>query len=143
MKTWFKCTARYQKQDDEGRIKRVTEKYLVDAVSFTDAETNIFTRLEKEISGVEIVNISKFNITEVINYEDSEDWYKCKMTFISVEEESEKAKKVTNNVLVSASSVKEAEERLTDNLSSMLVPFEIPSISKTDIIDVYVFESED
>ena len=145
MKTWYTCKIKYQKQTDEGLLKAVTEAYLVDAVSFTEAEARITEVMAPEISGEMLVSgISKANFTEIINYEDSDKWYKCKVTYISVDADSGgKEKKISTYFLVSANSLKQAYERVDDNLSSMLVPFDIPSISITPIIDVFPFMSDD
>ena len=50
MKTWFTCKVKYQKQDDEGRIKNVTEAYLTDALSFTEAEARIYEEMGQFIN---------------------------------------------------------------------------------------------
>jgi len=145
MKTWYICKIKYQKQTDEGLLKAVTEAYMVDAVSFTEAEARITEVMAPEISGEFLVTgISKGNFTEIVNYEDSDKWYKCKVTYISVDGDSGgKEKKVSTYFLVSANSLKEAYERVDDSLSSMLVPFDIPSISITNIIDVFPFMSDE
>lgn len=145
MKTWYICKIKYQKQTDEGLLKAVTEAYLVDAVSFTEAEARITEVMAPEISGEMLVSgISKANYTEIVNYEDTDKWYKCKVTYISVDGDSGgKEKKVSTYFLVSASTLKEAYERVDDSLSSMLVPFDIPSISITNIIDVFPFMSDE
>ena len=145
MKTWYICKIKYQKQTDEGLLKAVTEAYLVDAVSFTEAEARITEVMAPEISGEMLVSgIAKANYTEIVNYEDSDKWYKCKVTYISVDGDTGgKEKKVSTYFLVSANSLKEAYERVDDSLSSMLVPFDIPSISITNIVDVFPFMSDE
>ena len=145
MKTWYICKIKYQKQTDEGLLKAVTEAYLVDAVSFTEAEARITEVMAPEITGEFLVTgISKGNFTEIVNYEDSDKWFKCKVTYISVDgDASGKEKKVSTYFLVSANSLKESYERVEDSLSSMLVPFDIPSISVTNIIDVFPFMDDD
>lgn len=144
MKTWFICKVKYQKQTDEGLLKAVTEPYMVDAVSFTEAEARIYDVLAPEIQGEMLVTgISKGNFTEVINFDDSDKWYKCKVTYISIEGDGGKEKKVSTYFLVSANSLKEAYERVEESLNNMLVPFDIPSIAVTPIIDVFPFMGED
>ena len=144
MKTWFICKVKYQKQTDEGLLKAVTEPYMVDAVSFTEAEARIYEVLAPEIQGEMLVSgITKGNFTEVINFEDSDKWYKCKVTYISIDGDGGKEKKVSTYFLVSANSLKEAYERVEESLSSMLVPFDIPSIAVTPIIDVFPFMNEE
>lgn len=144
MKIWFTCKAKYGKENDEGIMKQVTEAYLVDAVSYTDAETRIYAAMEQNIAGeFAITAITKSNISEVINYEDSDYWYKCKVTYSTVDGDSEKEVKINTYFLVGAEDVRQAFVRVEDNLSSMLVPFEIPSIAKTNIVEVYPYVEED
>jgi hypothetical protein len=145
MKTWYNCKIKYQKQTDEGLLKAVTENYLVDDVSFTEAEARITEIMTPEISGeMMVTGIATANYTEILSYEDSDKWFKGRVTYISVDGDSGgKEKKVSTYFLVSANSSKEALERIDDSLSSMLVPFDIPSVSKTNIVDVFPFISED
>lgn len=144
MKQWFNCKARYQKQDDEGKISRVTESYLIDATNYIEAETRFHEEMEKLIDGTfDVASVTKTNITEVMNFEDSEEWYKVKVQYVSIDEESEKAKTITSYFLVTAESVKETFERVEDNLNHMIVPFELPAISLTSIVDVFPYVAKD
>ncbi|MFY0689041.1 MAG: DUF4494 domain-containing protein [Cyclobacteriaceae bacterium] len=143
MKIWYTCKAKFNKEDDEGILKQVTEAYLLDAMSYTEAESRIYEVLEKEISGEFHVNtITKTNITEVIPNEQAEIWFKCKAVYTTVDGDSAKEVKINMYFLVSANDVKEAFEMVTQSLSGMLVPFEIPSIAKTSIVEVYPFIEE-
>jgi len=144
MKVWYNCKVKYGRETEDGFMKQITEDYLVDAISYTEAESRIYGIMENHVSGEFSVNsISKTNITEVINYEDEESWYKCKVTYSTVDGDSGKDMKVTAYFLVSASHVKMAFERVEDNLSSMLVPFDIPAITLTKIIDVFPLEMDE
>lgn len=144
MKIWFTCKAKYGKENDEGIMKQVTEAFLIDAVSYTDAESRIYEALEQNIAGeFAVTAITKSNISEVINYEDSDYWYKCKVTYATVDGDSDKEVKINTYFLVAAEDVRQAFVRVEDNLSSMLVPFEIPSITKTNIVEVYPYHEEE
>jgi hypothetical protein len=143
MKIWFTCKVKYGKQLEEGGMKQVTETYLVDAVSYTDAESRIYAAMEQYIHGeFQITAIAKTNIGDVINYEDSDYWYKCKGSYSTVDADSEKEVKVVTYFLVCAEDSKQAIERVEDNLSSMLVPFEIPAVTKTTLVDVFPYEAD-
>ena len=137
---WFECKVKYVKVDENGKEKKVTEPYLVDAVSFTEAEARIHTELEKMIHGDFILtNISKSNIGELFPNENGDRWFKAKTTFVNLDEESGKEKKSNNYMLVEANNVKEAYDFLTEGLSDMIVPFEIPSVAESPILDVFPF----
>lgn len=144
MKTWYSCKVKHAVTTEDGRMKQVTDTFLVDGVSFTDAEKRIYEISERDIRGeFMITNIAKTNIGEVINYEDSETWFKCKVAYVTIDEEAQKEKKINNYFLVGADNAKIAYDRIEDNLSSMMVPVEIPSISMTTFIDVFPFNEEE
>jgi Domain of unknown function (DUF4494) len=143
MKTWFICTVKYHREDEQGNIRKITEPYLVDAVSFTDAETRIYQELQDIIPGEFTVNdISRSNFADIFHYDDADTWYKCKVSYVTVDEIAGKEKKVTNYMLVSAHTIKEAYERLEESLSTMLVPFTVQSITVSSYMEVFVYDGE-
>ncbi len=143
MKTWFMCKVKYQKEEENGRMKNVNEPYLVDAMSFTEAEARIYEELGSVIRGEFVVSgISKSKIIDVFHYDDSDVWYKCKITY-SVEEESGKEKKIKHYMLVSASDVKQAYERIYESLDNMLVTFSVPEVVETPILEIFPYISEE
>ncbi|MEX1191028.1 MAG: DUF4494 domain-containing protein [Brumimicrobium sp.] len=143
MNSWFTIKVKYTKQLEDGRLKRVTEPYLVDAVSFTDAEARIYEEVGTGIKGEFLITgISKTDFGDIFYYEDSEDWYKCKLTYVSVDADSGKEKKISNNFLVTAGNVKEAYDRIKESLSEMTVTFEIPSIMLTPIVEVLPYNPD-
>ena len=143
MNTWFTVKAKYTKQLEDGRLKRVTEPYLVDAMSFTDAEARIYHELGQMVQGEFLITgIAKTDYADIFHYEDADDWYKCKLTYVSVDADSGKEKKVTNNFLVTANNIKEAYDRIHESLSEMMVTFEIPAINLTPIEEIFPYDPE-
>ncbi|MDN5199906.1 DUF4494 domain-containing protein [Fulvivirgaceae bacterium BMA10] len=143
MKEWFVCKIKYQKQDEKGSVKNVNEPYLVDAMSYTEAEARIYEELSKLIQGEFIVsNISKSNISDVFFYDDADIWHKCKITYSVADDESGKEKKITNYMLVSAANVQEAYDRIHQSLNNMLVTFRVPSIIESPIVEIFPYVSE-
>lgn len=144
MKTWYICKVKYQKQDEKGSVKNISEQYLVDAVSFTEAESRIYEKLGSVLPGeFNISNISKTNVTDVFYYEDSDIWHKCKMTYTLEVEGSGKEKKITNYVLLTAPNVKTAYDRVYESLNNMLVEFKVPEVVESPIVEVFPYESEE
>lgn len=144
MNSWFTVKVKYTKQLDDGTFKRVSEPYLLAAMTFTDAEARIYEELGALIRGEFIVTgISRTDVHDIFHYEDSETWYKCKINFESEGDgggdEGRKAKKVSQNFLVSAHSVKDAYERLRESLGGMMIDFQIPTISVSPIVDIFPF----
>ena len=143
MNSWYTIKVKYTKQLDDGRLKRVTEPYLVDAVSFTDAEARIYEEVGTSVKGEFLITgITKTDFADIFYYEDSDDWYKCKLTYISVDADSGKEKKISNNFLVTAGNVKEAYERIHESMQDMMVTFEIPSIALSTIVEVFPFNPD-
>jgi hypothetical protein len=143
MNNWFTVKVKYTKQLENGAFKRVSELYLLAAMTFTDAETRIYEELDSMIRGEFIVvSITRTDFQDLFSYEDSDTWYKVKISFESHTDESEKAKKVSQNFLVSAHSTKEADERIKESLSTMLVDFTIKSVIESPIVDIFPYVEE-
>ena len=111
MHTWFEIKIRYEKTMENGMNKKVTEPYLVDALSFTEAEARIIEEMTPYISGeFTISDIKRANYSELFFAEDTaaDRWFKCKLTFITLDEKNGTEKKTSTNVLVQASDLRDA-----------------------------------
>lgn len=140
MQTWFECKVKYVKVDDDGRERKVSEVYLVDAVTFTDAETRIIQQLQTMVRGEFTVdNIKKSNIVEIFPHEEGEWWYKAKIGIVTIDENAGKEKKINNYFLVAADDIKQALQRLEDGLSYILVPYQTTSLAVSTIVDVFPY----
>lgn len=147
MNNYFTVKVKYTKQLESGVFKRVSEPYLLTAMTFTDAETRIYEELGQIIRGeFNVIGISRTEIHDIFHYEECDVWYKCKITFQSdggsIDGLVEKSKKVAQNFLVTANSVKDAHEKLRSSLSTLMVDFEIPSIIKSPIVDIFPYHEE-
>lgn len=144
MRTWYLCKVKYAKENEQGLLKNISEQYLVDAVSFTEAEAILNDRLGSQIRGdFQITHESKSNIVDVFHYEDSDLWHKCKITYIVANGESGKEKKVVQYMIVTAEDVKQAFDRIQESLSTMLVSYRVPEISESPIVEVFPYEKQD
>ncbi len=140
MQNWFECKIRYEKEADNGKVKMVTEPYLVDAMSFTEVEARIHQEMGAVITGeFSVSKITKVNLTDVVAFEEGEWWYKCKVAYIDIDEKSGKEKKINNTILIEADTVKHAFDRLEENLSTLIVPYDILSIIQSPIMDVFPY----
>ena len=105
MHTWFECKIRYEKVMENGMQKKVTEPYLVDALSFTEAEARIIEEMTPFISGeFTVSDIKRANYSELFpsDEESADRWFKCKLIFITLDEKSGAEKKTSTQVLVQA-----------------------------------------
>lgn len=143
MRNWFICKVKYTKEV-EGKLKKVGEPYLVDAVSFTEAEARIHQELEQMVRGeFSVENIAKGNFADIFHYEDVDTWFKAKVTYVTYDEESGKEKKTNHNMLVTAETVRDAYDRLKESLKDLMVDFEIAAIVASPIIDIFPYFSDD
>ena len=125
MHNWFECKIRYEKVAENGMNKKVTEPYLVDALSFTEAESRI---IYSELFPCE---------------EDAADrWFKCKLYFITLDEKSGTEKKTATNVLVQAADLRDAVKKLDEGMKGTMADYVIASVAETAIMDVYPYSAE-
>jgi len=140
MQTWFETKARYVKIDQDGRERKVAETYLIDAVSFTDAEARMIKELQQMIRGeFHIDDIKKSNVIEIFPAEQGEFWYKARIAIVTIDEKAGKEKKVNNYFLIAADDFKEAYQRLEEGLSYILVPYHITQLTLTSIADIFPY----
>lgn len=140
MQNYFEVKASFVKIDDDGRERKVSESYLFDAVSFTDAEARITKQLAEIIRGEFVVDkINKSRITEVFPNESGEYWWKAKINIVTIDEKAGKEKMTSNYFLVAADDLKQALERLEEGLSYILVPHEVTGLALSPIIEVYPY----
>ena len=143
MNTWFECRIRYEKVLDNGMSKKVTEPYLVDALSFTEAEARIIEQMAPYISGEFTVrDIKRASYSEVF-YTDEEvadKWYKGRLGFVTLDEKAGKEKITYTNVLVQACDFCDAVKKLDIGMKGSLADYVIILMQETAIMDVYEYE---
>ncbi len=154
MPNWFLGKIRYQQPVDDATVgtrneefikqKNVTEAYLVDAVSYTDAEGRLYQEIAANTPEFEITNISRMKLADVLMIEDGgETWFKVKALFILDDEKTGKQKKTPSVMLVNAETPKQAYERVEVSLKSSLDPFEITDVNITKILDIFPYNEEE
>lgn len=143
MSRFIETKVSFDKMLENGSVKKVTEPYLVDALSFTEAEARITEEIRPFISGEFTVSaVKKSNIAELFFDESGDRWYKVKAMFISIDEKSGAEKKKASYFLVQASNFKEALDNFIAGMKGTVSDYEIASISETAIMDVYRAKSE-
>lgn len=145
MHTWFECKVRYKKVAENGMNKKVTEPYLVDALSFTEAEARIIEEMTPFISGeFTVSDVKRANYSELFpSDEDAADrWFKVKLFFITLDEKSGCEKRTSNNVLVQAADLRDAVAKTDEGMKSTMADYVIASVAETAIMDVYCYEAD-
>ena len=137
---WYETKIRYEKTMEDGMQKKITEQYVVDALSFTEAENSIIEEMSSYISGeFKITDIKHAAYHEIFFSDNMNDdkWYKTKLQFITIDEKSEKEKKTAVNYLVQASSLPMAVKHIDEVMGSTQIDYVIASVAETMIMDVY------
>lgn len=139
---WFEVKVKYTKVCEDGREKKVSELYLLDAVSFTEAESRIIEESREMIQGDFCIEaIKKSNITELVDSNDANDdkWFKAKVAIIDCDSISGKEKRSNQYFLVAGSDVDKSLENLQKALSTYVIPFEIVQVGDSNIMDVFPY----
>lgn len=144
MAQWIEVRARYDKMMENGSVKKVTEPYLADALSCTEAEARVteelqpFIKLQPFISGdFRISSVVTTKIAEIFWDETGDKFYKVKVNFITLDEKTATEKKTASYILVQASSFKEAYDNFIDGMRGTMADYEIEAITETKLVEVY------
>ena len=138
MALWFECKAKYEKLQENGAVAKVNEPYLVDALTFTEAESRFIEELKPYISGEFTVSaVKKTKVSEIFFNEDGDRYYMAKVNFISLDEKSGAEKKSANFILVQASDFGDAFQKFRNGMEGTLSDYELVSLAETMIMDVF------
>lgn len=145
MNYWFECKVSYERQADSMGMKKVSESYLVDALSFTEAEKRIIKEIRPFVSvgELEVVNIRRARIAELFLNDEAEDdrYFRAKVNFITVDEKSGSEKKTSATMIVKSDSLPNAVTELKAQLESQMASYEIAAVTDTQILDVFQYEA--
>lgn len=144
MNTWFKVKVKYTKQLESGSFKRVSEPYLLSAMTFTDAEARIYEELGSFIRGeFSVMGITREDIQDIFQYDDADSWFKCKISYDNIDDDGDKKRTVTQNFLVSAKTVKDSYERIEESLETLMLDYQIISIIASPIVEIFPYKEEE
>lgn len=143
--TWFETCVQYEKTMEDGLQKKVIEQYVVDAFSFTEAESAITEEMSAYISGeFRVKTIRQAAYGEIFFSDAAADdrWFKAKLMFITIDEKTEKEKRTANTYLVQAHTIQQAMKYIEQVMGGTLIDYEIAAISDTKIFDVFEHENK-
>lgn len=142
---WFECAVQYERMTDNGTLKKVTEKYVVDALSFTEAETGIISKVSPFVSGeMTIRGIVLQPYGEIIFSDDPEHdrWFKVKVAFLTIDDKTEKEKIDYVFYLVQGHSSDDAIDNIKELLRPTAADYEIKSFVETKVLDVFTHDAQ-
>lgn len=144
-KDWFECKVRYDKTLETGLLKKVTESYLVDALSFTEAEERFLQEIEPMMSGeYSVSDIKRAKISELFESIDTTDdkWYKAKVAYIAYDEKKGVEKRTNQIMLIQAKDLRVAVQNLDNGMQGTMGDWDIISIAETPIMDIFKFTAD-
>lgn len=137
---WYLTKIHYDKTMEDGNQKNVTEQYVVDALSCSEAESSLAVEMSHYVSGeYEITDINRTKYNEIFFSDNGSDdkWYKATLKFITIDEKTEKEKRTTNYYLVQANSFDTAKKYINDVMSGTMIDYEIYALTETAVMDVF------
>ena len=144
--TWFECKIRYEKIMEDGLPKKVSEVCVVDALSFSEAEERIMEEmLPYNLVDIEIVDVKIAPYREVFFADNNlaDQWFKAKLSFITIDERTDKEKRTSMMCLVNADNISSAINNIGEVMSGTMIDYVTTSISATKIFDVFEYKKKD
>ena len=138
--TWFETKVKYQKTMEDGSEKVVSEAYVVDALSFTEAESAIIDEMSVYVSGeLKVSGIGKAGYGEIFfsDVDDDDKWYKAKLQFITIDEKSEKEERSNVTYLVQAKSLARALRYIDEVMGKTMIDYDVVGLNETKLMDVF------
>ena len=143
MHTYFEITVKFEKTSEEGKIIKASEKHLIDALSFAEAEDKIIEEMKPFISGeFQVSAIKRYRVSELFWNGNGNKWFRAKVNFITLDEQKGVEKKTATYMLIQACDIKEAREGLVEGMKGSMADYEVEAITDTKIIEVFKYEPE-
>ena len=140
---WFEAKVRYDKAMEDGCLKKVTETYVIDALSFGEAEKRILEEMTSYVSGEVEVCALKIAPYKEIFFADSnmaDRWYVAKLAFITIDEKTDKQKKTRVCYLVNAGNINAAIKNIEEVMAGTMIDYDTLNVSETQILDVFEYK---
>lgn len=144
MHNWLEASIKYEKLMENGKEKKVTERYLIDDLSCTEAEARIIEEMTPFITGeFKVSAIKQTKYSEVVPSQQEVDdvWYKAKLNFITFDEKSGSEKKSPTHILIQACDIRQAISYIDEYMKGTIANYEIEAVSDSKLMDVYPYES--
>ena len=138
---YFEVKIQYQKMLEDGKEKKVTEQYVVEAESFTEAEARIIEEMTPYISGEFYVvseKIAPYNEILISDRINDDKWFISKVSLITLEEKTAKEKKTSKRILVQAETSETALEYTKKLFDRSMTDYTIDAVQDTPTIEVFL-----
>ena len=140
---WFEAKIRYEKMMEDGCLKKVTETYVIDALSFGEAEKRILEEMASYVSGeIDVCGLKIAPYKEIFFADNNMDdkWYVAKLAFITIDEKTDKEKKTRVCYLVNAGNINAAVKNIEEQMAGTMIDYDTFNVSETQILDVFEYK---
>lgn len=140
--SYIETAATYDKLQENGAVKRVTDKFIVDALSFTEAESRTIEEITPYLSGEFSVSaVKKTKISDLFGDKESDRFYLAKVAYLQIDEKTAKEKKIIAQWLIGAKDFAEAYSILKEEIGKCVADIEIQSLVETPIVEYFPVKS--
>ena len=142
---WFECKIRYEKVMEDGTPKKVNEVYVIDALSFSEAEERIMEEISSYILGeIELVDVKIAPYKEIFFADNNlaDRWFKAKVVYITIDERTQREKRMPVMVLVNAGNINSAIKNTDEVMGGTMIDYAITAIQETKIFDVFEYKNK-
>ena len=136
---YYECKVAYQKEVGDGKLQKQNDVYLIQAVSFADAETRVLEEVKPFVfmgQEIEMKTIKKVQYTEVLPNPQGHFFFKAKVLLTTVDENAGKEKKISTSMLIQEVDMESAYKALNQFMKNSITDYEITNLQVTNIIDV-------
>lgn len=141
MAQWIEVKVRYEKMTDSGKAVKVTDPYLVDALSCTEAEARVIDEITPFCNDFNVLSVGKTKISEIFWDATGDKFYKVKVNVITIDEKTATEKRSASYILVQASTFANALHNFNEGMKGTIADYEIEAITETKIVDVYRYQA--
>lgn len=142
---FFEVTLSYNKTQADGGLKKVCEVFAIDALSFSEAEAKMIKEAEAyHYDDYAVKAIKKANYNEVFFGDDDDDikYYNATLSFITIDDKSEKEKRSNVNYLVMATNIKSAIRHIDEVMGKTMIDYESISVKESKVVDVFMHDDK-
>ena len=133
----FEVGVRMERTLESGKLAKVVEQYVVDALSFTEAETRIISETGAYGTDIEVLTMKRSRCTELIGDGSKEKWFKAKVNYITIDEKTGKEKKTPSYFFVNAETIADAKKAVDDFFGATMIDYSIATLDETKVLDVF------
>lgn len=133
----FEVGVRMERTLESGKVAKVVEQFVVDALSFTEAETRIISEVGAYGTDIEVLTMKRSRCTELIGDGSKEKWFRAKVNYITIDEKTDKEKKIPNYFFVNAETITDAKKAVDDCFGTTMIDYSVATLDETKVLEVF------